>query len=148
MFSLRGQCGLGLKGLIGKAQFQFAPQAPGALQVEFDQTGKSYSSNVKAVNPSPDGTGIFVLSHLQSVSKKLALGLEYVFKKETPQDKMDGQGSFIAKYVGSNFVLTGNLSQIGILQASYFHKVNEKVKCYSISVFNALNRLNLVQSCS
>jgi mitochondrial import receptor subunit TOM40 len=97
-------------------------------QLELDFAGMDYSANMKAVNPSPaDGTGIFVGSFLQSITKKLAVGVEVGVQRPRP-DINETQTSLVAKYSGNNFVLTSNFSQIGILQCSYYHRVSPKVE--------------------
>jgi hypothetical protein len=66
--------------------FKVSKQVPLSYQAELDHVGSSYSSNLKFLNPSPDGTGALIASHLQSVTKKLAVGLEYVYTKRAPGD--------------------------------------------------------------
>ncbi|CAG8539778.1 12965_t:CDS:2 [Racocetra fulgida] len=74
------------------------------LQLEQDYQGSDYSINYKTINPSPvENTGIYILSYIQSVTQKLALGVETVYQKPTPD-------------------------KIGTIQASYFQKINEKVE--------------------
>jgi mitochondrial import receptor subunit TOM40 len=97
-------------------------------QWEMDYSGSSFTANAKAVNPSPvDATGIFVASYLQSVSKNVALGVEVAHQRPDAATQ-ETQLSYVAKVSGSDFVLTTNVSQIGVMQTSYVHKVNEQIE--------------------
>lgn len=100
------------------------------LQAEHDYLGQDYSVNVKAINPSPtDLTGIYIGSYLQSVTKNLALGFETLYQRPTP-DMAESQTSYLAKYTGSdkNWIATAQLQPAGIVQATYWQKLSEKVE--------------------
>ena len=98
------------------------------LQYEAEYSGKDYCINGKVINPGlDDGTGIFTASYLQSISKKFAVGIEGVMQK--PMKNVQEFGFTLAgKYTGSNYVATVNLQQLVALQASYFHKVSDKIE--------------------
>jgi len=50
------------------------------IQLEHNYQGQDYSINAKVVNPWPaDLTGIYIGSYFQSVTKKLALGVETLY---------------------------------------------------------------------
>lgn len=109
-------------------QFGAGAAAPSMAQLEFDYQGLDYSSNLKAINPSPvDATGIYVFSHLHSLTKKLALGFEVAAQHPDPS-VLEFQTSLVGKYTGDQFVLTANVAQFGVVQTSYFHKLNENVE--------------------
>ncbi|KAJ3039049.1 translocase of outer mitochondrial membrane [Rhizophlyctis rosea] len=68
------------------------------LQVEHDHHGSDYTLNVKAVNPNPidtpaswsdskrsSQTGIYQVAYLQSVSRSLAVGGEFVYQRPNPE---------------------------------------------------------------
>ncbi|CAJ0752113.1 17817_t:CDS:2 [Entrophospora sp. SA101] len=97
------------------------------LQLEQDYQGSDYSVNCKTINPSPvEQTGIFVMSYFQSVTQKLAMGVETVYQKPTP-DIEETSKSLVLKYSGNDYVTTVQWQEVGALQASYYQKINEKV---------------------
>ena len=52
------------------------------VQLEVDYLGGDYSINAKTFNPSPVlGTGIFTIGALQSISKRIAVGAEFIFQR-------------------------------------------------------------------
>jgi mitochondrial import receptor subunit TOM40 len=96
------------------------------VQLEADYSGIDNSINFKMANPSPvDKTGVFVASYLQSLTKAICAGFEYAYQHPTA-DIAESQMSFVGRYTGKDFVVTTNLAQLGIVQASYYHKVSEK----------------------
>ncbi|THH31132.1 hypothetical protein EUX98_g3041 [Antrodiella citrinella] len=115
---------------VTKVQSQISTQ-PGhsMVQLEHDYQGADHSVNVKAVNPGPlDGTGIFVGSYLQSVTKNLALGFESFLQRQDPvQSELNTQ--YMAKYTSTdkNWIATAQLQPSGILSATYWQKLSEKV---------------------
>ncbi len=81
------------------------------------------------MNPSlSDVTGIYIGSYLQSVTKNLALGVEGVLQRQTP-DMSDFATAYMAKYTSSdrNWIATAQMQGAGILQATYWQKLSEKV---------------------
>ncbi|KAJ3047414.1 translocase of outer mitochondrial membrane, partial [Rhizophlyctis rosea] len=67
------------------------------LQVEHDHHGADYTLNAKAVNPNPidaspswstskapAATGIYQVAYLQSISRSVAVGGEFVYQRPTP----------------------------------------------------------------
>lgn len=100
------------------------------LQLEHDVTGQDYSLNLKALNPSPvDGSGIFVGSYLQSITKNLAVGTEMVMSRGVPVE-VPIAPSYIAKYTSTDksWIATAQLQSAGILQTTYWQKLHEKVE--------------------
>ncbi|GAW10329.1 eukaryotic porin-domain-containing protein [Lentinula edodes] len=117
-------------GHVSKAQAQLS-QTPGhnLLQLEQDFSGQDFNVNLKAVNPWPsDLTGIFVGSYLQSLTKNFACGTEMVFQRPTPSTA-ELVATYLAKYTSSDksWIATAQLQPAGILQATYWHKLSEKV---------------------
>lgn len=98
--------------------------------LEHDYLGSDFSLNVKAMNPSPaNGTGIYIGNVLQSVTKNLALGVETLYQR--PQPGLDElTTSYLAKYTGTNkdWIATAQLQPAGILQATYWQKLSDKVE--------------------
>lgn len=100
------------------------------IQLEHDYSGQDYSLNAKVINPSPlDGSGIYVGSYLQSVSKNLALGIETLYQRAA-LDQAEMSSSYLAKLAGSDgkWIATAQFQPIGVLQATYWHKLSEKVE--------------------
>jgi len=115
---------------VTKVQSQLS-STPGhsMIQLEHDYQGLDYSLNFKGINPSPvDGTGIYIGSALQSVTKNLALGVEALIQKPQP-GLTDISASYIAKYTSTdkNWIATAQLQPAGMLQATYWQKLSEKV---------------------
>ncbi|KIL69759.1 hypothetical protein M378DRAFT_175876 [Amanita muscaria Koide BX008] len=115
---------------VTKAQGQFSSQAGhNMIQLEHDYQGRDYSLNLKAVNPWPaDLTGIYIGGYLQSVTKNLALGFETLYQRPSPE-MSETSTSYVAKYTGNdkNWIATAHLQPAGMLQASYWQKLSEKV---------------------
>jgi mitochondrial import receptor subunit TOM40 len=100
------------------------------IQLEHDYTGLDYTLNGKVINPSPlDGSGIYVGSYLQSVTKNLALGIETLYQRAA-LDQAEASSSYLAKLTGSEgkWIATAQFQPIGVLQATYWHKLSEKVE--------------------
>ncbi|CAJ0844742.1 13159_t:CDS:2 [Entrophospora sp. SA101] len=66
------------------------------------------------------------MSYFQSVTQKLAMGVETVYQKPTP-DIEETSKSLVLKYSGNDYVTTVQWQEVGALQASYYQKINEKV---------------------
>jgi len=100
------------------------------IQLEHDYQGQDYSLNAKAVNPWPaDLTGIYIGNYLQSVTKNLALGVETLYQRPTP-DMSEFTTSYLAKLTSNdkNWIATAQVQPSGILQATYWQKLHEKVE--------------------
>jgi mitochondrial import receptor subunit TOM40 len=100
------------------------------LQIEHDYQGTDYNLNAKVVNISPtDFTGVYIGSYLQSFTKNIALGIEGYYQRPTP-DMAELSTSYLAKYTSNNnnWIATAQLQPSGILQATYWQKLSEKVE--------------------
>jgi hypothetical protein len=98
--------------------------------LEHDILGLDFNLNLKAANPWPtDLTGIYIGSYLQSVTKNLALGTEWVYQRPTPTTS-DLVASYLAKYTSSDksWIATAQLQPGGMLQATYWQRLSEKVE--------------------
>ncbi|CAE6443885.1 unnamed protein product [Rhizoctonia solani] len=125
------------------------PNAQSMLQLEQDYQGQDYSLNFKAINPSPiDGTGIYVGSYLQSVTPRLALGFETVHQRVGP-GMAESMTSYLLRWTSppspvsslstaagapapgthepGKWIATAHLQAPGILQATYWQRLSEKV---------------------
>ena len=102
------------------------------IQLEHDRTGRDYSLNFKAYNPGVvDGTGVFMASYLQSLTKRLAIGTEVIWQRPSP-DMEEANMSYSAKYVGGqdrDWVATAQLmGGQGVLQGTYWQRLSDKVE--------------------
>ncbi|KAI9593800.1 mitochondrial import receptor subunit tom40 [Syncephalis fuscata] len=97
------------------------------FQGEMDYQGDDYTMNLKSINPWIEGTGVFVGSYLQSITKQLSLGAECIVQKPTV-DMEQTQMALVARLKEKDAVTTVHLQGMGIAQASYYQRVNEKVE--------------------
>lgn len=98
--------------------------------LDTDYTGKDFSASLKTYNPSLlDGglTGIFIGSYLQSVTPKLALGLEMVWQRPGASVGPETAMSYVARYVNKDWIATAQLQAQGALQATYWRKVADRL---------------------
>lgn len=102
------------------------------MQLEHDYQGSDFSVNVKAVNPSPlDGSGIFLGSYLQSITKNIALGVESVYQTG---GMMPGQPTPLPTLIGKftsddkKWIATAQVQSQGVLQATYWQRLSDKVE--------------------
>ncbi|KAG8813976.1 translocase of outer mitochondrial membrane [Serendipita sp. 401] len=113
-----------------KGQMQLGSSADrSALQVEHDHAGLDFNVNMKAINPSiVDGSGVYIGSYLQSLTKNLALGFETVMQRGP--DGQDLGTTYLAKYTGDakDWIATAQVQPIGLLQTSYWQKLSPQVE--------------------
>ncbi|KAF4614769.1 hypothetical protein D9613_003067 [Agrocybe pediades] len=133
---------------VFKAQAQLSQQAEQSMiQLEHDYSGQDFNANIKAINPSPINlTGVYIGSYLQSVSKNLAIGLEGLYQRPTPQTS-DLTVSYLAKLTSTDktWIATAQLQPSGILQATYWQKLSEKVEVAAdLQVLSAPTRRDAV----
>ncbi|KAJ7685198.1 eukaryotic porin-domain-containing protein [Mycena polygramma] len=116
---------------ITKLQAQLSSQVGHSMiQLEHDYQGQDFSINAKAMNPSPtDGTGIYIGSYLQSITKNIALGVETIYQRPTP-DVSELSTSYLAKITGTdkNWIATAQTQGQGVLQTTYWQKLSDKVE--------------------
>ncbi|KAL1845980.1 translocase of outer mitochondrial membrane [Paecilomyces lecythidis] len=118
--------------LVTKANAQIMAGAQqGLLQVDNDYTGDDFSASVKSFNPSIlDGglTGIFVGSYLQSITPSLALGFEAMWQRQGLNSRPEAAFSYCAKYKGQDWIATAQLQAQGVVAASYWKRLSERVE--------------------
>ena len=95
------------------------------FQLEHDRLGSDYSVNVKAINPSVDGQGIYTFSYLQSLTKRFALGTEVV-RQSVQQMPPEVAVAWAAKYTGADWIATAQLAPTGTVTATYFQRLGER----------------------
>ncbi|KAF2161276.1 hypothetical protein M409DRAFT_69882 [Zasmidium cellare ATCC 36951] len=122
--------------LIFKTSVQIQPSSmagPGGAQVSLEQdyTGDDFTASIKSINPSIlEGglTGMFIGSYLQSVTPRLALGLEAVWQKPGGGMGPEAAVSYAGRYKGDDWIASAQLLTQGGLQLSYWRKLVEKVE--------------------
>ncbi|KAL7625662.1 translocase of outer mitochondrial membrane [Parahypoxylon ruwenzoriense] len=115
--------------LVTKTQFQIGSQDMASIEHEY--TGGDFTSSLKMLNPSYlEGglTGIYILSHLQSVTRKLALGIETVWQRAALNQPPESTLSYCARYKSDDWIATAHLHAQGALNATYWRRLSEKVQ--------------------
>jgi mitochondrial import receptor subunit TOM40 len=118
---------------VTKSRFQIAPGGTGQDMAQFENeyTGADFTATIKALNPSfLEGglTGIFIGQYLQSVTPKLALGLETVWQRAGITQGPDTAVSYVARYKSDNWIASAQLQAQGALNASYWQRLSDKVQ--------------------
>ncbi|KAL9625024.1 MAG: hypothetical protein Q9160_000753 [Pyrenula sp. 1 TL-2023] len=118
--------------LTSKIQMQTASGVGQSMvSIDHDYTGDDFSATLKAVNPSMlEGglTGTIVGSYLQSITPGLALGLEGVWMRQSLGTKPETALSYSGRYKGNDWVGTAQLQAAGVIEATYWRKLTEKVE--------------------
>ncbi|CAI5760136.1 unnamed protein product [Candida verbasci] len=115
---------------ISKITLQLAHSQPSMIQLEQDYQASDFSINLKTLNPNflYDGfSGVAVASLLQSLTPKLAVGLEAMYSKQ-PIAPPDTAVSYVARYNAGNWIASAQLQAQGALIASFWRKVSDKVE--------------------
>ncbi|KYG43825.1 hypothetical protein M433DRAFT_70833 [Acidomyces richmondensis BFW] len=134
-FSGRFNTRLGSR-LTLKNSIQIQPasgMSPGGAQVSLEQdyAGEDFTASLKSINPSIlEGglTGMFIGSYLQSVTPRLALGLEGVLQRPGGGMGPEAAISYAARYKGDDWIASAQLLTQGGLQGSYWRKLTDKVE--------------------
>ncbi|KAH3667872.1 hypothetical protein WICMUC_005150 [Wickerhamomyces mucosus] len=131
-FSLSGRLNYSWdKSNISKATLQISKGQPTMLQLEQDYQANDFSINLKALNPSflEDGkfSGVAVGSILQSITPKLAVGVETVYSAQ-PSLPGDAAVSYVARYNNTNWIASAQLQAQGSVLASFWRKVADNVE--------------------
>lgn len=119
---------------VTKTNVQIAPGGPGQAMAQIDNeyVGKDFTASLKSVNPSAlDGglVGIFVGSYLQSVTPRLALGLEAVWQRAALTEGPQTAISYCARYKGDDWIGSLQLAQAqGTLSTSYWRRLTDRVE--------------------
>ncbi len=117
---------------VTKTQTSIDPrQAQTMVQFDNEYTGEDFSASVKAISPSMlEGglTGIVIGSYLQSLTPRLALGLEGVWQRAALNSKPETAVSYCARYKGTDWIASAQYLAQGSLGASYWRRLTEKVE--------------------
>lgn len=105
----------------------------GATQVSLEQnyTGDDFTAELKSISPSIlEGclTGMFIGSYLQSVTPRLALGLEGVWQRAGAGMGPEAALSYAARYKGDDWIGSLQLLTQGGLQGSYWRRLTDRVE--------------------
>lgn len=117
--------------LVSKSQFQLGTGGQDMAQLESEYTGNDFTLNVKALNPSYlEGglTGIYVGQYMQSLTPRLALGLEAMWQRQALGVPPDAAMSYCGKYKTKDWVATAQLSASGVFNTTYWRKLAENVQ--------------------
>lgn len=117
-------------GHTAKVQAQLASAGGQSfVQLEHDYQGLDHSLNLKAMNPSPaDGTGIYMVNFIQSLTRNFALGLETVYMRPSV-DSQEANTGYMAKWTSDarDAVATVQYQGTGVAQATYWQRLADKV---------------------
>lgn len=119
------------KQLITRTNVQIAPGQGAMFETEGAWTGKDFSATVKTLNPGfLDGglTGIYVGQYLQSVTPRLALGMEAIWQRQALSVGPESALSYFGKYKGDDWIVSAQLQAQGEISTSYWKKLTEKLQ--------------------
>lgn len=116
--------------LVTKTQVQIGA---GQAMAQFDNeyVGDDFTASLKTYNPSAiDGglTGIYIGSYLQAITPSLSLGLEAVWQRAALNQGPDTALSYVARYKGSDWIASAQLSGQGTINTSYWRRLTDKVE--------------------
>ncbi|KAK3378533.1 eukaryotic porin/Tom40 [Podospora didyma] len=115
---------------VTKTQFQIGTGQDMA-QFEHEYVGNDFTASVKTLNPSfLDGglTGIVIGHYLQSITPKLAVGLEGVWQRSGMTQGPETAVSYVARYKSDDWVVSAQLQAQGALNTSFWKRLSEKVQ--------------------
>ncbi|KAF2452171.1 hypothetical protein P171DRAFT_426554 [Karstenula rhodostoma CBS 690.94] len=117
--------------LISKASVQLTSQG-NMVSLENDYTGSDFSASLKAINPSVlDGgiTGMVMASYLQSITPKLALGIDAFWTRPAMAYPPELNVSYAARYRAADWMACGQvIPDRGAIDASYWRRLSERVE--------------------
>ncbi|KAM4056188.1 eukaryotic porin domain-containing protein [Hirsutella rhossiliensis] len=118
--------------LVSKSQLSISPGGQDMAQFEHEYTGNDFSASLKMLNPSfLEGgvTGIYIGSYLQSVTPRLALGLETLWQRPALTQGPECAVSYCARYKAQDWVATAQLqAAMGTVTTSYWRRLSDKVQ--------------------
>lgn len=116
---------------VTKSTVQIQPNMGSQFELDNEWTGKDFVASVKLMNPSVlEGgfTGIVSGDYLQSVTPKLALGLNAHWQRPTLRDGPESLVSYCARYNAKTWIGAAQFMPGGVFKASYWRKLADKVE--------------------
>jgi mitochondrial import receptor subunit TOM40 len=118
--------------LVSKSSFQISSGGQDMASIETEYTGNDFTTSLKMLNPSTLSgglTGIFIGSYLQSITPRLAVGLDAVWQRVSPAQGPESMTSYFARYKSSDWIATALVQPTnGALNASYWRRLSDKVQ--------------------
>ncbi|KAG6109382.1 translocase of outer mitochondrial membrane [Claviceps humidiphila] len=118
--------------LVSKSQLAISPGNQDLAQFEHEYNGDDFNASLKMLNPSfLEGgvTGIYIGSYLQSVTPRLALGMETLWQRPALTQGPECAVSYCARYKTPEWVATAQLqAAMGTLNTSYWRRLSDKVQ--------------------
>ena len=113
------------------AQMEAGPTGQSMFSLENNLTGTDFSASVKAMNPSVlEGglTGMVTAEYLQSLTSRLSLGVSALWQRRAMNEGPDTMLTYAARYKADDWIATAQLIPSGVLQASYWRRLADKVE--------------------
>lgn len=115
-----------------KIQTLLSRKSPSMLHVEHDYQGADFHWNVKALNPNiAEGlTGIFVGNFLQSITRRLSLGIEVTWQKPPVAIGPDDAAiNYVARYNAGDWIAAAHLSGAeSKLTATFWRRISKNIE--------------------
>ncbi|KAH7318554.1 eukaryotic porin/Tom40 [Stachybotrys elegans] len=117
---------------VFKSQLSISPGGQDMAQFEHEYNGDDFNASLKMLNPSfLEGglTGIYIGSYLQSITPKLALGMETLYQRTALTQGPECVTSYAARYKSNDWIATAQLqAAMGTLNTSFWRKISDKVQ--------------------
>lgn len=111
---------------------QLAPgEGQSVVTFETDYSGADFYTSLKAMNPSVFDdtlTGVFIASHLQSITPRLSLGLETIWQRPSGEEGPNTAISYAARYKALDWMASAQILPQGGIQTSYWRKLAERIE--------------------
>ncbi|OLL22362.1 Mitochondrial import receptor subunit TOM40 [Neolecta irregularis DAH-3] len=114
-----------------QAQFNNDGESEPVLHIAHDVTNSSSSASIKLVNFSildRRTTGVVTASYLQSITPKLALGMEGTWARQSTDVPDDFIPTFFAKYSTPSSIFAGQFSPKGGAAMTFWKRISERVE--------------------
>lgn len=119
------------KANISKVTLQIASASNFICQLEHEFNASDFSAHFRALNPSfLDGgfTGVATAAFLQSITSKLALGIETVYSKQASIAPADSATSYFARYNNGDWIASAQVHPTqGSITGSLWRKITDQV---------------------
>lgn len=117
---------------VTKSQVQIAPgTGQDMAQFEHEYNGRDFVASLKMLQPSflESGlTGIFIGSYMQSVTPKLALGMEGIWQRAGLSQGPETAVSYCARYKTEDWIATAQLQAQGAFNATFWRRLTDRVQ--------------------